>query len=1684
MARYYHTPCLRPVLYCQTQVRDIIIPPVSGQSYTVRHRSGILSYPLSQASLILSDSGQGYYHTPCLRPVLYCQTQVRDIIIPPVSGQSYTVRLRSGILSYPLSQASLILICQTQVRDIIIPPVSGQSYTYMSDTGQGYYHTPCLRPVLYCQTQVRDIIIPPVSGQSYTVRHRSGILSYPLSQASLILSDSGQGYHHTPCLRPVLYCQTQVRDIIIPPVSGQSYTVRHRSGILSYPLSQASLILSDTGQGYHHTPCLRPVLYCQTQVRDIIIPPVSGQSYTVRLRSGILSYPLSQASLILSDTGQGYYHTPCLRPVLYCQTQVRDIIIPPVSGQSYTVRHRSGILPYPLSQASLILSDTGQGYYHTPCLRPVLYLYVRHRSGILSYPLSQASLILSDTGQGYYHTPCLRPVLYCQTQVRDIIIPPVSGQSYTVRLRSGILSYPLSQASLILSDTGQGYYHTPCLRPVLYCQTQVRDLIIPPVSGQSYTVRLRSGILSYPLSQASLILSDTGQGYYHTPCLRPVLYCQTQVRDIIIPPVSGQSYTVRHRSGILSYPLSQASLILSDTGQGYYHTPCLRPVLYCQTQVRDLIIPPVSGQSYTVRHRSGILSYPLSQASLILSDTGQGYYHTPCLRPVLYCQTQVRDIIIPPVSGQSYTVRLRSGILSYPLSQASLILICQTQVRDIIIPPVSGQSYTYMSDTGQGYYHTPCLRPVLYCQTQVRDIIIPPVSGQSYTVRLRSGILSYPLSQASLILSDSGMILSYSLSQASLILSDTGQGYYHTPCLRPVLYCQTQVRDIIIPPVSGQSYTVRLRSGILSYPPSQASLILSDTGQGYYHTPCLRPVLYCQTQVRDIIIPPVSGQSYTVRHRSGILSYPPSQASLILSDSGQGYYHTPCLRPVLYCQTQVRDIIIPPVSGQSYTVRLRSGILSYPLSQASLILSDSGQGYYHTPCLRPVLYCQTQVRDITIPPVSGQSYTVRHRSGILSYPLSQASLILICQTQVRDITIPPVSGQSYTYMSDTGQGYYHTPCLRPVLYCQTQVRDIIIPPVSGQSYTVRLRSGILSYPLSQASLILICQTQVRDIIIPPVSGQSYTVRHRSGILSYPLSQASLILICQTQVRDIIIPPVSGQSYTVRHRSGILSYPLSQASLILICQTQVRDITIPPLSGQSYTVRHRSGILSYPLSQASLILSDTGQGYYHTPCLRPVLYCQTQVRDIIILPVSGQSYTVRHRSGILSYPLSQASLILSDSGQGYYHTPCLRPVLYCQTQVRDIIIPPVSGQSYTVRHRSGILSYPLSQASLILSDTGQGYYHTPCLRPVLYLYVRLRSGILSYPLSQASLILICQTQVRDIIILPVSGQSYTVRLRSGILSYPLSQASLILSDTGQGYYHTPCLRPVLYCQTQVRDIIIPPVSGQSYTVRHRSGILSYPLSQASLILSDTGQGYYHTPCLRPVLYCQTQVRDIIIPPVSGQSYTVRHRSGILSYPLSQASLILSDSGQGYYHTPCLRPVLYLYVRHRSGILSYPLSQASLILICQTQVRDIIIPPVSGQSYTVRHRYGILSYSLSQASLILVTFKLLQGTHCTGKTENRENVKENTGNFEILPKHREFYLNTGKTQGILLGQVVNVLILKVKDIAIVAAKVAIFFSRSWIGLPSQFCVCNSHKLCKLAQGKFVVRQGKHREFENTI
>ena len=44
-----------------------------------------------------------------------------------------------------------------------------------------------------------------------------------------------------------------------------------------------------------------------------------------------------------------------------------------------------------------------------------------------------------------------------------------------------------------------------------------------------------------------------------------------------------------------------------------------------------------------------------------------------------------------------------------------------------------------------------------------------------------------------------------------------------------------------------------------------------------------------------------------------------------------------------------------------------------------------------------------------------------------------------------------------------------------------------------------------------------------------------------------------------------------------------------------------------------------------------------------------------------------------------------------------------------------------------------------------------------------------------------------------------------------------------------------------------------------------------------------------------------------------------------------------------------------------------------------------------------------------------------------------------------KYREF-VNLAKTQGILVAQVVNSLILKVKDISIFAAKISIFFLKN--------------------------------------
>ena len=66
-------------------------------------------------------------------------------------------------------------------------------------------------------------------------------------------------------------------------------------------------------------------------------------------------------------------------------------------------------------------------------------------------------------------------------------------------------------------------------------------------------------------------------------------------------------------------------------------------------------------------------------------------------------------------------------------------------------------------------------------------------------------------------------------------------------------------------------------------------------------------------------------------------------------------------------------------------------------------------------------------------------------------------------------------------------------------------------------------------------------------------------------------------------------------------------------------------------------------------------------------------------------------------------------------------------------------------------------------------------------------------------------------------------------------------------------------------------------------------------------------------------------------------------------------------------------------------------------------------------------------------------------------------ENDPNKSLSGKPREFG-NFAKTQGILFAQVVNYLILKVKDIC---CKNFLFSFRISICAPSQFCVCNGHK-----------------------
>ena len=94
----------------------------------------------------------------------------------------------------------------------------------------------------------------------------------------------------------------------------------------------------------------------------------------------------------------------------------------------------------------------------------------------------------------------------------------------------------------------------------------------------------------------------------------------------------------------------------------------------------------------------------------------------------------------------------------------------------------------------------------------------------------------------------------------------------------------------------------------------------------------------------------------------------------------------------------------------------------------------------------------------------------------------------------------------------------------------------------------------------------------------------------------------------------------------------------------------------------------------------------------------------------------------------------------------------------------------------------------------------------------------------------------------------------------------------------------------------------------------------------------------------------------------------------------------------------------------------------------------------------------------------TGKLVEKNPCQGKQREFGKFVKTQG------KHREFGKFV-KTQGILskhrenTGNFVSSSCKysdsKSKEYCNVCRKKVHFFSRSWIGLPSQFCVCNSHK-----------------------
>ena len=79
------------------------------------------------------------------------------------------------------------------------------------------------------------------------------------------------------------------------------------------------------------------------------------------------------------------------------------------------------------------------------------------------------------------------------------------------------------------------------------------------------------------------------------------------------------------------------------------------------------------------------------------------------------------------------------------------------------------------------------------------------------------------------------------------------------------------------------------------------------------------------------------------------------------------------------------------------------------------------------------------------------------------------------------------------------------------------------------------------------------------------------------------------------------------------------------------------------------------------------------------------------------------------------------------------------------------------------------------------------------------------------------------------------------------------------------------------------------------------------------------------------------------------------------------------------------------------------------------------------------------------------------------ENRENG----------PGNLDFFLPNTRKNGIWFAQIVNSLILKVKDISILAARISIVE----LDKPAKSVLCMySHKSHKSSQGKFSVGQGK--------